>query len=205
MNELILQRSHIGTIDERIDASKMSSLLKLPGLLRREKLPEQVREVSVPAIGTVRLEYVGEVKYKWRHPIFGKVFERVIAGERIPDSKRKAYRADYEPDGMNLQPMRNTVSGSMGFIDFHSNLERSVDMYIATLGVEPESRRKGIGTALVHEVERIGLERGNQLVWCHVEFSRKKEQPRPFFEKLGYRMDGDTFFEWKMAKNLKRE
>ena len=130
----------------------------------------------------VRIEYIGNI-----HHIKKGDYERIIAGERIPDTKRKAYNKEYEEDGIHIEPIKGAFSGSMGFLDFNeringSNLE---SIYVAWMGVEHPYRMRGVGTKLVEEVERVAIERGAKSTWGHIE-KKRSDRILPFFKKLGY-------------------
>lgn len=57
-------------------------------------------------------------------------------------------------------------------------------LYIASLAVKEDSRRKGIGSALVREILRAGGEAGVSGVWLHVRVSNGAA--REFYKKLGF-------------------
>jgi GNAT superfamily N-acetyltransferase len=206
MNDLTTNPPHANA--ESAGAGSMITAIQ--GIFRKEQKPAQAREVNVPRIGSVRLEYVGTVKYHGKVPRYGNKFERVIAGERIPDSQRTAYRAEHEVDKINLAPMRGAVSGTMGFVDFHDAIYGSDGVYVAMLGVEKKFRRLGVGTALVSEVERMAIERGRPNAWCYVD-NKRKEVLLHFYSALGYKdIEGDApdwshfRFETTMVKSLAR-
>ena len=148
----------------------------------------------------IRLEYVGPI----RHLEKAEHYERVIAGKRISDTKRKAYNGKHEEDGINLEPIEGVFSGDKGFIDFTEvRSDNGLDsIYIGWTGVEPKQRAKGIGAALVREVERIAVERGAKMVTGNFEQLRH-DRVFPFLSKLGYSKAFKTangFFVYKILK-----
>ncbi len=139
----------------------------------------------------IKLEHLGSIAHPRRPDI---AFERVIAGDRIPDSERKAYRRKFEPDRINLPPVADAYSGSLGFVDFGTEVGNINPKYIylGYLGTEPAYRRKiGVGKTLVGEVERVAKERNCKGVYGLINIMRF-HRVFPFFESLGYNADGDN-------------
>ncbi len=132
-----------------------------------------------------RTEHAGNVTYPFADMGI-RTFERVVAGELIPDMERKAYVRQYEDDPIDLDRMPRAFSGSQGFIDF-VDVERrgKPEIYISHMGVEPQFRGTGIGRQLMQEVERVAKRRGAKSISLHVQRSRI-EQLFPFYEKLGF-------------------
>ena len=63
-------------------------------------------------------------------------------------------------------------------------------------------QRRGIGQKLIKETERVAIENGFDLMYCHA-----RKTAVPFYEKLGYKTVGDEFEEvgiahFKMEKKL---
>jgi GNAT superfamily N-acetyltransferase len=70
------------------------------------------------------------------------------------------------------------------------------------MAVDEEYQGKGVGRAIVREFERVVLELGYSTVMLHA-----RETALPFYEKLGYDLCSDKFFEieiahYEMKKNL---
>lgn len=70
------------------------------------------------------------------------------------------------------------------------------------VAVDDEWQGKGIGYKMVLESERTSRERGMKLMYCHA-----RDVARKFYEKLGYKVIGEHFFEvgikhWFMQKEL---
>jgi predicted GNAT family N-acyltransferase len=61
---------------------------------------------------------------------------------------------------------------------------------VGRLAVTAESRRRGIGTALMERLHAIAQAHGLTHVWCHAQLAAM-----PFYERLGYRASGDMFDE----------
>jgi len=63
-------------------------------------------------------------------------------------------------------------------------------------------QRRGIGQELIKETERVAIENGFNLMFCHA-----RKTAVPFYQKLGYKIVGDEFEEiglahFKMEKKL---
>ena len=58
------------------------------------------------------------------------------------------------------------------------------------VAVLDEHRRKGVGAALMNALEEEASRRGSATVVLHAQ-----EASIPFYESLGYRADGERFFE----------
>lgn len=59
------------------------------------------------------------------------------------------------------------------------------------MAVDPQRQREGIGRELVVELERRAFgELGLQELFCHA-----REDARPFYERLGWEVDGEMFME----------
>ncbi len=143
-----------------------------------KKQPEVLAPMPIYRIGTL-----------WR----GKQrYERIIAGEPIPDSQRTAYRWEHEPDHVDLEPVEDALSGSAGFIDYYvmcpTNPQSQFlddSLYMAFMGVEPPYRRQKIGSQLVRAVEAVAQQRSIPYVWGWVQKWRA-ERVTPLFDQLGY-------------------
>jgi ribosomal protein S18 acetylase RimI-like enzyme len=132
------------------------------------------------------------------------VFERIIAGDRIPDNQRKAYNRMQEKDGIHLLPIDGFFSGSKGFVDFSEIRlwnQEITSLYLAFIGVEPSYRNRNIGTSLVNAVEKTAIERGVGGIWAYVDKHRVKTV-FPFFEKLGYKIGGEREDCYLISKSL---
>ena len=132
----------------------------------------------IPSINKqVRLENVGSIT----HVESSVIYERLIAGNRIPDSQRKAYNS--------LRTVQGALSGDLGFVDFAlerpKNTKNLDSIYVAFIGVEPEKRMKGVGRCLMKGVEDIGKERDIHEIYGYINISEKSD-PTDFFRKLGY-------------------
>ena len=69
------------------------------------------------------------------------------------------------------------------------------------VAVLAEERRGGVGTALMRAVHALAAGAGLPAVWCHAQLSAV-----PFYERLGYRRDGEAFEEAGIAHvALRRE
>ncbi len=155
--------------------------------------------MRLPKIENIKLEHVGKI----RHVVVGaNLFERIIAGERIPDMERHSYNRLYEEDGIHLEPQEDAFSGSMGFIDFreirYSELE---SIYMAFMGAEPQYRGQHVGKALVKAVERIAVERGAKITWGYIETWRFKKI-FPLLEKMGYHVGNEMSSSFLISKYL---
>jgi hypothetical protein len=144
----------------------------------------------------VPLEYAGLV----HHPeeTLWNWHERIIAGNRIPDSQRKAWNRLYEADeNKHLQPIKFGISGSLGFVDFKEenslqNIIKCDAIYVTFLGVEPGKRFNGTGKSLMEGVERVGRMRSAKKVYGYI-FSSRDSDPTDFFEKIGYEINKNNF------------
>ncbi|MHB8894042.1 MAG: ribosomal protein S18-alanine N-acetyltransferase [Candidatus Geothermincolia bacterium] len=58
------------------------------------------------------------------------------------------------------------------------------EVHVTNMAVEPESRRGGLGTALILECIREGLERGAR--WLTLEVRRGNEEARLFYLEFGF-------------------
>jgi GNAT superfamily N-acetyltransferase len=70
------------------------------------------------------------------------------------------------------------------------------------MAVDEAYQGKGVGRAIVREFERVVLENGYAAVMLHA-----RETALPFYEKLGYELCSDVFYEieiahFEMKKNL---
>lgn len=61
---------------------------------------------------------------------------------------------------------------------------------IGRVAVLAAKRRQGIGAAVVARLHGIGKRNGLNKVWCHAQVTAV-----PFYEKLGYQVIGETFYE----------
>lgn len=61
---------------------------------------------------------------------------------------------------------------------------------VGRLAVAAESRRRGIGTALMERLHAIAQAHGLTHVWCHAQLAAM-----PFYERLGYQASGEIFDE----------
>lgn len=140
--------------------------------------PETLKHIPIYRVGTL---WRGEQRY-----------ERIIAGEPILDTQRSAYRWEHEPDGIDLEPVEDALSGSAGFIDYYvmnpidppSQFPRE-SLYMAFMGVEPPFRRQKIGSQLVRAVEAVAQHRNIPYVWGWIQKWRA-ERVMPLFDQLGY-------------------
>jgi GNAT superfamily N-acetyltransferase len=75
-------------------------------------------------------------------------------------------------------------------------------MKMRQLVVHPDHQRRGLGAALVRRCEQLARELGHRQITLHA-----RETAVAFYERLGYRREGDRFVEvgiphWKMSKTL---
>jgi GNAT superfamily N-acetyltransferase len=144
------------------------------------------KEKKLPKLENIRIENIGEIIHKEKPD----KYERLIAGEKIPDTQRKAFRIEYEENDMNLDFVKDSFSGSLGFLDFRElkyspNSEDWFQIYLGFMGVEPEHRKRGVGAELIKAVEKIAIERGATYIWGYVQ-GHIIQELFPFYNKLGY-------------------
>jgi len=61
---------------------------------------------------------------------------------------------------------------------------------VGRVAVVREYRRRGIGSRLMAALEQAAREHGLQSIWFHAQ-----ESAIPFYEKLGYSLEGESFME----------
>jgi predicted GNAT family N-acyltransferase len=59
---------------------------------------------------------------------------------------------------------------------------------VRQVAVSPDARRRGIGHALMGELERVAAEKGAIELWLHA-----RENAFDFYDRLGYRAEGEIF------------
>ena len=168
---------------------------RVTAFLLRDGKP--VEPVQLPKLDHIRIEHVGNVLHPCVLPSMQDLFtcERIIAGERISDADRKAYKKEFEDkdDSIDFKTINGAVSGSLGFLDFRALYSDSKfvpsKIHLEILGVEPQYRRRGVGKRLLGEVEKIAVARGIKHVEGLVE-SWRADRVLPFYERLGYKVLG---------------
>ena len=152
------------------------------------KTSKSPRVAKLPRIENIKFDFIG--KYN------GNICERLIAGEKIPDSQRKAYRKGSHYPDIDYPPIPNFYSGSLGFLDFQINVAENnfhSYLYVAFLGVEPEFSRRGVGSSLMKKVEEDALLQNVSRIWLYIDRD-KYEMLEPFYTSLGYEgFDGKMF------------
>ena len=91
---------------------------------------------------------------------------------------------DRDPFCIHLLALENQEGIGTGRID----LQRSGK--IGRVAVLASKRRQGIGAALMARLHEVAKRNGLNKVWCHAQVTVV-----PFYEKLGYRTAGETFYE----------
>ena len=124
--------------------------------------------------------YIGPVN----HDCTYKTIERIIAGSRIKDKKRRAC-SKVSPHYLKHVP--GTASGKMGFLDFciENFGMRGAYMEIFRMGVEPRYRNMGHGRRLLDDALSIAYRRGANGIWGKVH-EKDYEAVGSFFLKHGF-------------------
>jgi hypothetical protein len=132
------------------------------------------------------------------HPedIYQVPYERIILGDRIPDSARTAFNSRFETSGVqHLYPIPEVFSGSIGFLDFAMEYHHYSDseyqrvlgnqIYIAYSGIEINRRGNMANKRLFEGLKCIAKSRGVTRIHAQVQGHRFK-QVFPVFERLGF-------------------
>lgn len=115
----------------------------------------------------------------------------------------QAVSREEEFDGKDLR-CAHALARSGGLPVATGRLDLVVDGKIGRVAVLPEFRRQGIGTLVMQLLEHAAAEAGLREVWFHAQLSAV-----PFYRSLGYREQGENFFEAKiehvrMSKSLSK-
>jgi GNAT superfamily N-acetyltransferase len=157
--------------------------------------PPEANLAHLPLLDTT-FSYGGTIQY----PGYPDIWERIIAGQPIPDSQRTAFTIKDPKSNLGLPFVDGAISGEHGFLDFQLLYEDI--LYMNHLGVEPEYRRLGVGRRLLASAEKIAQEKQLRKLWCHISMG-KKEELFPMLETLGYKIVNDTnSWTYLVSKNL---
>jgi GNAT superfamily N-acetyltransferase len=133
----------------------------------REMRPEDARrflEIHHAAVrGIAAKDYPASVVEVWARPITDQAIERFLANR--DREVRLVAEIDGEPAGIGALVITNSE--------------------LRACYVSPNAARRGVGSALVAEIERIAREHG--LDHLHLESSTTAE---PFYSALGYHVEG---------------
>ena len=134
------------------------------------------KEITITNIGYIK--YYGSLDTN----------ERLIAGRKILDIERKALSEQDDSKTFHLPGVKGNFSGELGFLDFQCPNKYGPELYISFIGVEPEHRQRGIGTRLLEEAEKIGLERKAPAIYTQVS-SEEGSIILPFLKNRGYNIE----------------
>ncbi len=126
--------------------------------------------------------YIREADYESDRAVLMKVRFRVFVEEQhVPPSLETD---DRDPFCIHLLVFEDHEAVATGRIDLDQ------DGKIGRVAVLAAKRRQGIGAAIMARLHEIGKRNGLNKVWCHAQVTAV-----PFYERLGYRIIGETFYE----------
>ena len=119
---------------------------------------------------------------------------------------RKPLNMVFEPDDL----VQETNCIHLGYIDYCYDMLACLflkpvnqkTLQLKQMSVRPEFQRKGYGSILVREAEKIAVLNGYSTIFLHA-----RQEATGFYQTLGYQTKGDVFKEigiphYKMIKNL---
>jgi ribosomal protein S18 acetylase RimI-like enzyme len=95
----------------------------------------------------------------------------VFDGPALPDSVQRFLGQTDRPDPRNILLVAESGGRIVGFVSglVMDHPDKPSILFIAELGVEEDTQRKGIGTALLRSVREEGRNRGCRLSWVATE------------------------------------
>ena len=122
--------------------------------------------------------------------LFGKVFNEVKTYcESQPSSGYLRRLLSNENFITVVAVKENQVVGGLTAYVFEKYEQERREIYIYDLAVSAEHRRKGIATALIHELKRIGVHRKAYLIMVQADKGVEDEPAIALYTKLGKRED----------------
>lgn len=126
--------------------------------------------------------HIREADYKSDRTLLMEIRLQVFVDEqRVPPSLEAD---DRDPFCVHLLAFENGEAVGTGRIDFDQ------DGKIGRVAVLASKRGRGVGAALMARLHEVGKRNGLNKVWCNAQVSAI-----PFYEKLGYRIASETFYE----------
>jgi predicted GNAT family N-acyltransferase len=125
---------------------------------------------------------IRQANYESDRAVFMKIRFRVFVDEQhVPPSLETD---DRDPFCFHLLAFEDDEPIGTGRIDVDQGGK------IGRVAVLASKRRQGIGAALMEGLHEVGKRNGLSKVWCHAQVTAI-----PFYERLGYRAIGETFYE----------
>ena len=125
---------------------------------------------------------IREVDYGEAEPALRAIrFEVFVDEQNVPP---EIEMDDRDPNCVHLLAFAGDKAVGTARIDIEKNGK------IGRLAVVARSRGRGIGRALMERCHEIAARRGLSQVWCNAQVSAV-----PFYERLGYRVEGEIFDE----------
>ena len=125
---------------------------------------------------------IREADYKSERAVLLKIRFRVFVEEQhVPPSLETD---DRDPFCVHLLAFEDDKAIGTGRIDVDQGGK------IGRVAVLASKRRQGIGAALMEGLHEVGKRNGLSKVWCNAQVTAV-----PFYERLGYRAIGETFYE----------
>lgn len=121
---------------------------------------------------------------------FGEAFNEVETYTAAPPSKsylRRLLSSDYF---IALAALNNgSVVGGIAAYELQKFEQERSGIYIYDLAVASEFRRKGIATALIQELKRVGATRGAYVIFVQADTGEADAPAAALYGKLGTRED----------------
>lgn len=126
--------------------------------------------------------YIREADYELDRAALMSIRFRVFVDEQhVPPSMETD---DRDPFCTHLLAFKNDEAVGTGRVDLDKGGK------IGRVAVLASKRRQGIGAALMVRLHEVAKRSGLNNAWCHAQVAVV-----PFYEKLGYRIAGETFYE----------
>lgn len=110
--------------------------------------------------------------------------------DSILEIERGSFISPWSRNGF-LQEVRNPISHLWAIMDEDGTAGGHIcfwmferEIQLLNIAVHPEKRGRGLGSHLLREMIRVGIERGMEQIWLEVRTSNTKA--RRLYEKLGF-------------------
>ena len=129
--------------------------------------------------------------------------EAIYIGEKINEIVPHEVQADSEEFVLKVENENDEIIGGCIAEAYEYRWSR---MFLDTLWVDERYRHHGIGSMIIHEVERIAREKGCRVV----TLGTASYMARPFYEKHGYTVfttlkKGNGYISYSLVKYLDRD